>query len=106
MYSPCVAALLVASISTGPIDDADVISEHAESLPLHLPSSLPLHLHQAADMSTISDKERHLRLAQADDALAEVWHHHRIVTGLYQFKKLNVSGTGNQPNTRMWSLFT
>jgi hypothetical protein len=105
-YTPCVAALLAASISTGPIDEADIVSEHAESLPLHLPSSLPLQLRQGADMSTISDKERRLRMAQADDALAEIRRHRRIVTGLYQFKKLNVSGTGNRPNTRMWALFT
>ena len=57
-------------------------------------------------MSTISEKERHLRVAQADDALAEIHRQRRIVTGLYQFKKLNVSGTGNRPNTRMWTLFT
>jgi len=106
VYTPCVAALLVASISAGPVDDADIAAEHAESLPLHLPSSLPHTSWQSADMLTIMDKEQHLRIAQADDALAEIRCHHRIVTGLYQFKKLNVSGTGNRPNTRMWALFT
>jgi hypothetical protein len=28
-----------------------------------------------------------------------------LISGLWQFKKINISGTGNQPNTRMRSLF-
>jgi hypothetical protein len=57
-------------------------------------------------MSKILNMEHRLQMAQADDALAEIRRHRCIVTGLYQFKKLNVSGTGNRPNTRMWALFT
>jgi len=57
-------------------------------------------------MSTISEKEQCLCVAQADDALTEIRHQRHIVTGLYQFKKLNVSGTRNRPNTQMWTLFT
>ena len=46
-----------------------------------------------------------LRIAQADDALADIRHHLRVIAGLWQFKKLNTSGTGNQPNTRMRTLY-
>ena len=28
-----------------------------------------------------------------------------MIIGLTQFKKLNISGVGNKPNTRMWSLY-
>jgi len=49
--------------------------------------------------------EIQLRIAQADDALADIRHHLRIISGLWQFKKVNISGTGNRPNTRMRSLF-
>ena len=45
--------------------------------------------------------EHRLREVQADDALADVRHLCHVIQGLWQFKKLNVSGTGNQPNTRI-----
>lgn len=45
-----------------------------------------------------------LRIAQADDSLADIRRHLRIISGLWQFKKVNISGTGNQQNTRMRSL--
>lgn len=51
------------------------------------------------------DKEIKLRIAQADDALAEIRRQRRIVTGLVMFKKLNVSGSGQKKNTRIRSLF-
>ena len=41
----------------------------------------------------------------ADDALAEIRHHRRVIQGLWQFKRMNVSGTGNRPNTRMLNLY-
>jgi len=46
-----------------------------------------------------------LRKAQADDALNEIWRHRHVIQRLWQFKKINVSGTGNRPNTRMLTLF-
>lgn len=49
--------------------------------------------------------ELRLREPQADDALAEIRHHRRVIQGLWQFKRLNVSGTGNRPNTRMLNLY-
>jgi len=53
----------------------------------------------------VLEKERRLRVAQADDALAEIRHQRRIISGLWQFKKLNVDGTGNKASTRMRALY-
>jgi hypothetical protein len=77
----------------------------AEDVPLFLPTSLSPNLPSTPDFSkTLAHKIR-LRIAQADDALADIRHHLRIISGLWQFKKVNISGTGNRPNTRMRSLF-
>ncbi|KAM6490236.1 hypothetical protein JOM56_014213 [Amanita muscaria] len=56
-------------------------------------------------MTTVLEKECRLRIAQADDALAEIRRQRRIVSGLWQFKKLNVDGTGNKACTRMRTLY-
>lgn len=104
VYMPCVASL-VSSISA----DGDTSESHAEDIPLFLPSSLPAIL--SHDIRTtgltpgLMDTEKRLRLAQADDALAEVRDQRRTLTGLVIFKKLNVSGTGQKANTRVRTLF-
>jgi hypothetical protein len=77
----------------------------AENVPLFLPSSLSRKLQGSPGLSKSLDREFQLRIAQADDALADIRHHLRIISGLWQFKKVNISGTGNRPNTRMRSLF-
>jgi hypothetical protein len=77
-----------------------------ESTPLYLPSSLPSRISQLPELKVIREAEHRLREAQADDALANVRHLRRVIQGLWQFKKLNVSGTGNRPNTRMLSLWS
>ena len=77
----------------------------AEDVPLFLPSSLSPNLQSSPGFSKTLTHEIQLRIAQADDALADIRHHLRIIAGLWQFKKVNISGTGNQPNTRMRSLF-
>lgn len=56
-------------------------------------------------MKEMCDAERRLREPQADDALADIRRFRRTIQGLWQFKKLNVSGTGNKPNTRMLDLY-
>jgi hypothetical protein len=61
--------------------------------------------HTAGIFPGLLDKEVKLRIAQADDALAEVCRQRRIVTGLVLFKKLNLSGTGQKSNTRIRMLF-
>ena len=72
-----------------------------ESTPLYLPSSLPPEIRQRPELKDILEAEHRLREAQADDALADVRRLRRVIQGLWQFKKLNVSGTGNRQNTRM-----
>jgi len=44
-------------------------------------------------------------MAQADEALEDVRRGRRMITGLVQFKKLNILGAGNRPNTRMRTLY-
>ena len=102
VYTPCVGSLLVQTLTT----TADPPStEPAESIPLHLPSSLPQSLRQSPELSDVIEKERRLRVAQADDALADIRRQRRIISGLWQFKKLNVDGTGNRACTRMRTLY-
>jgi len=105
IYMPPVAVVL--TTSTAPLleDPDEITAAHSESLPLWFPSSLPAHLHSSPDLSDIIDKEKRLRIAQADDSLAEIRRQQRVISSLYQFKRLNVSGTGNKPNTRIRTLF-
>ena len=77
-------------------------SPSPETIPLFLPSSLAPN---TPGLSQALEKEIRLRIAQANDALADIRHHLRLIAGLWQFKKLSVAGTGNQPNTRMQSFF-
>ena len=70
-------------------------------MPLYFPSSLPREIRERPELKDVVDVERRLREAQADDALADVRRLRRVIQGLWQFKKLNVSGTGNRPNTRI-----
>jgi hypothetical protein len=112
VYMPCVASLLASSII--PEQDTSVTtppppSARVENMPLWLPSSLPASMPAQLHITGLSpgllEKETKLRLAQADDALAEIRRQRRIVTGLVIFKKLNVLGRGQKKNTRMHMLF-
>ena len=79
-----------------------------KNTPLFFPSLLPPHICNLPELQDICQLKRHLREAQADDALAEVHHQRCIIQGLWQFKKMNVSGTGNKPNTHfltLWNCF-
>lgn len=66
---------------------------------------MPIELRTIGLSPGLIEKETKLRLAQADDALAEIRRQRRIVTGLVIFKKLNVSGSGQKKNTHMCTLF-
>jgi hypothetical protein len=101
VYTPCVAPLLAPSLDIPDLDTRPV--EHAEAIHLHLPSLLPVNLHQT--ITNVCDREHRLREAQADDSLSEIRRQCRIIKGLWQFKKLNVAGMGNKPNTRMRTLY-
>ena len=76
-----------------------------ENLPLYMPSSLPRHIRTLPALHEICQLELRLREPQADDALADVRRQRRVIQGLWQFKKLHVSGTGNRPNTRFINLY-
>ena len=77
----------------------------AEEISLFLPSSLSSNLQTTPGFAKSLAHEVQLRIAQANDALADIRHNLRTISGLWQFKKVNISGTGNRPNTRMRSLF-
>ena len=79
--------------------------EMAENFPILFPSSLPVQVRSLSEMAQVCETEKKLRIAQAEDALVEVRRQRRIVQGLWQFKKINVSGTGNRPNTKMLTLY-
>ena len=110
VYMPHVAMLI---LQTQPPPDATNMNPYAslpsevlaENLPLFLPSSLPPHIRALPELKEISNLERRLCEPQADDALAEIRHQHRVIQGLWLFKRLNVSGTGNRLNTRMLGLY-
>ena len=101
-YIPDIGSL-VANTASKLISESHSLT--AEDVPLFLPSSLSANLQSSLGFSKTLTHEIQLRIAQADDALADIRHHLRIISGLWQFKKVNISGTGNQPNTRMRSLF-
>ena len=103
VYTPHVATMVAESAT---LDESGMPRvEMAENTPLFLPSSMPAHYCSLSEMSRVCDMEKQLRVAQADDALAEIRKQRRIVQGLWQFKKINISGTGNRPNTRMLTVY-
>lgn len=95
-YVPHVGSLL-------PLDTADGGGYYSnpETMPLYFPSALPPEIRHSPDLKEIAEAELRLCEAQANDALADVRRLRRVIQGLWEFKKLNVSGTGNQANTWM-----
>ncbi|KAK7687212.1 hypothetical protein QCA50_009717 [Cerrena zonata] len=86
--------------------DSTPIQKDAEKIKLFLPSSCPSSMLTSDSMKTLTTKEIQLRIAQAHDALAYIRKLRRIMTGISNFKRLNISGTGNRANTRIRSLYT
>ncbi|KAF9544440.1 hypothetical protein CPC08DRAFT_730279 [Agrocybe pediades] len=104
IYMPHVASLLAQD--SGTLSPETIPTEAIpETLPLFLPSGLPANMRDLPELKPISQLEARLREPQASDALANVQRQRRVIQGLWHFKKLNVSGTGNKPNTRMVSLY-
>ncbi len=99
---PSVATLLV-QIPNTEIETPNPQVAAPEKIRLHLPSDLPPSMLNTPQVKPLADKERRLRIAQADQALAEIRRGRRIISGYSQFRKLNVAGTGTKPNTRMRS---
>ena len=104
-YTPCVGTLLARLMMSATTDVESSPTEPAETMPLHLPSCLPRDLQLLLEMCSVVEKERRLHEAQADDALADIRHQHWIISGIWQFKKMKVDGTGNKPCTRMRTLY-
>jgi hypothetical protein len=102
---PCVGRFLVQLLTTMTDGVGSPSTVHAESIPLYLPSSLPQCLRQSLELSVVAKKECRPRVAQADDALADIRRQHHVISGLWQFKKLNVDGTGNKACTQMRVLY-
>lgn len=67
---------------------------------LWLPSSVPSHLWQSACASGLAEKEAKFRIAQADDALAELRRQLRICATLRDFRKTQIGGTSQKMGTR------
>lgn len=99
-YTPAVASLILQRSSDMAIGSESM--ELAEDIPLFFPSSVPVVLRET--MNTVVARELRLRKAQAEEALEDVCRGRRMITGLTQFKKLNICGAGNKPNTRMRNL--
>jgi hypothetical protein len=81
-------------------------TEMPESIPLWLPSSLLSGLRETGCVDGLIEKERRLRLAEADDALVALRRQLRITTGVFNYKKTHVSGTGQKSNTRARTLLS
>jgi len=58
---------------------------HPEKTPLHLPSAIPSVSHLAI-CGGLVDKERRMRIAQADDALDDLKQMLQILMGLWDYK--------------------
>ena len=97
-YTPHVAALL--PLVQGDMVDTGGHYSNPKSMPLFFPFLLPLKLCQRLELNDICEAKCCLHKAQADDALADVHCLCCVIQGLWQFKKLNISGTGNRPNMR------
>ena len=69
-YTPTVATLLVSDLTNSELPSPSF--ETPESTNLYLPSSLPPKLRDNATIKKIADKELRLRIAQADDSLADI----------------------------------
>lgn len=87
-------------------DTPSSVTEQPETTPLFLPSAIPSSFWSTGCASGLVDKERRLRLAQADDALNELRRQLRISATLLDFKKVQVGGGSQKMNTRTRSLMS
>jgi hypothetical protein len=109
VYTPHVVSLISQALNPAPHSPAASFSHPSETfpedIPLFLPSSLPPHIRALPELQDICQLERRLREPQADDALGEIRRQRRVIQGLWLFKRMNMSGMGNKPNTRMTTLY-
>jgi hypothetical protein len=115
-YMPCIDQLLTASAAIASDASQDSAStdssrmtttpEQPEMTPLFLPSSISPSLWATGCVLGLVDKERRLRLAQADDGLNELRRQLRISATLRDYKKVQIGGTSQKMNTRARSLLS
>jgi hypothetical protein len=100
VYMPAVSEIRAHSTSTPSPSDR---FSRPELIPLHLPSSLPVALRSTLT-ADVFKKESRLRVAQADDALAELKKLLRITMGLWDYK--HTLGPSQGVSTRARTLIT
>lgn len=79
-------------------------AKRPEAIQLWLPSHIPQSLWQTGCVTGLLQKEKTLRVAEATDALNGLRRQLRIMTGVFNYKKTHVSGTGQRSNTRARTL--
>ena len=80
--------------------------EKPELAALWLPSNMPSHLRESGCVDGLLEKEKQLRLADANDALAGLRRQLQIMMGVFNYKKAHVSGSGQRANTHARTLMT
>lgn len=105
IYMPMVAQLRTSSAMAADDGEDEGTTRITKDTNLSLPSALPIHLRSSEALHELISKEKRLRIAQADDALADIRRLRRVLTDVRQFRKLNVSGMGQKANTRMRALY-
>lgn len=81
-------------------------SSGIEDARLWLPSALTPSLRTAAVSPGLFDKERRLRIAQADDALEDLRRCRRILTGVNEFRRYNVDGLGQRTEGKVRTVYS
>ncbi|RDX40145.1 hypothetical protein OH76DRAFT_1423890 [Lentinus brumalis] len=102
------SSMSASSTSSGTLPEASVMPTtpaKAEDIKLFLPSALPASLQKLDSLTSLCEKERRLRLAQLSDALEDIRRLRRVLTGITEFKRLNVSNAGQRANTRIRGLY-
>jgi len=85
-------------------DSSSYANNQPETLPLDLPSAMSPGQRLTGCLAGIVDKERRLRLAQADDALDELHRQLRISATIHNYKKAQIGGTSQKLGTKTRSL--
>jgi hypothetical protein len=114
IYMPCIEQVRAAyyssqsaASSTQPtLDDTSIPAETPEVTPLFFPSSVSSSFWLTGCIPGLVDKERRLRLAQADDGLNELRRQLRISATLRDYKRVQVGGTRQRMGTRMRNLLS
>ena len=95
----------VSSLVEGTDESNDLSVVKTEDIKLYLLFMVPSHLRTGLFLPDLLQKEVWLYTAQADDALADICWLRYVMAGVLQFKTLNVSGSGQKPNTCIYTLY-